>query len=161
MLDDGTATRFAPDRFFVTTTTANAARVMQHIDYCRQVLWPELDVHALSVTEQLAQYAVAGPNARALVQRLLPGLDLSNAAFPYMAACECRWRGVPARLHRLSFSGERLCRAAPARPFGISGPCARPAYRSHVTGLRPGRGGSHRDCAHGRRPLAGRWCADL
>ncbi|MEI9851488.1 MAG: sarcosine oxidase subunit alpha family protein [Sphingomonas sp.] len=106
VLDDGTAARLAPDLYCVTTTTANAARVTQHLDYCRQVLWPELDVQAVSVTEQWAQYAVAGPRARTLVQRLLPDLDLSNAAFPHMAACECRWRGVPARLFRLSFSGE-------------------------------------------------------
>ena len=52
VMDDGTTTRFADDRFFVTTTTVNAAKVMQHIDYARQVLWPELDVQATSVTEQ-------------------------------------------------------------------------------------------------------------
>jgi len=106
VMDDGTTTRFADDRFFVTTTTVNAARVMQHIDYARQVLWPELDVQATSVTEQWATYSIAGPNARALLQKLLPDLDLSNAAFPYMAAAEFRWRSAPARIFRLSFSGE-------------------------------------------------------
>jgi methylglutamate dehydrogenase subunit C len=110
VMDDGTTSRFAEDRFFVTTTTVNAARVMQHIDHARQVLWPELDVQATSVTEQWATYAVAGPLSRALLQTLLPGFDLSNAAFPYMAAAELRWdcggEPVPARLYRLSFSGE-------------------------------------------------------
>jgi len=106
VLDDGTATRLAPHRFFVTTTTVNAARVMQHIDYARQVLWPELDVQAASATEQWATYAVAGPRSRALLSRLLPDLDLSNDGFPFMAALEFRWQGAPARLFRLSFSGE-------------------------------------------------------
>jgi sarcosine oxidase subunit alpha len=106
VLDDGTTSRFAEDRFFVTTTTVNAARVMQHIDYARQVLWPELDVQATSVTEQWATYAVAGPRSRELLQRLLPDVDLANDAFPYMAAAEIAWRGAPARLYRLSFSGE-------------------------------------------------------
>jgi sarcosine oxidase subunit alpha len=106
VMDDGTTTRFADDRFFVTTTTANAAKVMQHIDYARQVLWPELDVQATSTTEQWSTYSVAGPRSRALLQKLLPMLDLSNDRFPYMAAAELRWQEVPARLFRLSFSGE-------------------------------------------------------
>jgi heterotetrameric sarcosine oxidase alpha subunit len=106
VMDDGTTTRFAEDRFFVTTTTANAAKIMQHIDYARQVLWPELDVQAVSTTEQWSTYSVAGPRSRALLQKLLPALALSNDRFPYMAAAEMRWQDVPARLFRLSFSGE-------------------------------------------------------
>jgi len=106
VLDDGTTSRLADDRFLMTTTTANAARVMQHIDHARQVLWPDLDVHAISVTESWAQFAIAGPRARLLLERLLPHVDLSDPAFPYMAAAEIEWQGVPARLFRLSFSGE-------------------------------------------------------
>ncbi|WP_157216982.1 sarcosine oxidase subunit alpha family protein [Flavisphingomonas formosensis] len=106
VFDDGTAARLADDRYVISTTTANAARVMQHVDYCRHVLWPELDAQAVSVTEQWAQVAVAGPNARVLMQRLLPDMDLSNEAFPFMASAQCRWRDGPARLFRLSFSGE-------------------------------------------------------
>lgn len=106
VMDDGTTTRFAEDSFFVTTTTVNAARVMQHIDYARQVLWPELDVQATSVTEQWATYAVAGPRSRELIQQAFPELDLSNAALPYMGAAKFRWRGMEARIYRLSFSGE-------------------------------------------------------
>ena len=106
VMDDGTITRLAEDRFYVTTTTLNAAKVMQHIDYARQVLWPQLDVQACSVTEQWATYAVAGPHARNLLQAFAPDLDLSNPALPYMAAATFRWRGTAARLFRVSFSGE-------------------------------------------------------
>lgn len=106
VMDDGTTTRLAEDRFFLTTTTVNAAKVMQHIDYARQVLWPTLDVQATSVTEQWATYSVAGPRSRALLQALLPDIDLSNEALPYMGATEFRWMGALARLFRLSFSGE-------------------------------------------------------
>jgi methylglutamate dehydrogenase subunit C len=106
VMDDGTTTRFAEDRFYVTTTTLNAAKIMQHIDYARQVLWPELDVQATSVTEQWSTFAVAGPRSRALLQKLLPAIDLSNESFPYMTAAEFGWQGAPARLFRLSFSGE-------------------------------------------------------
>jgi methylglutamate dehydrogenase subunit C len=103
--DDGTVARLADDHFYVTTTTLNAGRVMQHLDFCRQVLWPELDVSAVSVTEHWAQFAIAGPNSRALLQRVLP-LDLSKAAFPFMAVAQTHWNDVGVRLFRVSFSGE-------------------------------------------------------
>lgn len=106
VMDDGTVTRFAEDHFFVTTTTVNAARVMQHLDYARQVLWPDLDVQAMTATEQWATYAVAGPNSRALLQKAFPELDLSNEAFPFMSAAKFRWRAHAARIYRVSFSGE-------------------------------------------------------
>ena len=105
-LDDGTVARLAADHFVITTTTVNAGRVMQHLDFCRQVLWPDLDVNAVSVTEQWAQYAVAGPNSRALLQRMLQSLDISNEAFPFMSAAETTWNGIGVRLFRVSFSGE-------------------------------------------------------
>jgi sarcosine oxidase subunit alpha len=120
VLDDGTVTRLAPDRWFMTTTTANAARVMQHIEFARQVLWPELDVQTVSVTEQWAQFAVAGPRSRALLQRLLPDHDLSNAALPYMAAAALKWRGLPARLFRVSFSGELAYEMAVPADYGAA-----------------------------------------
>jgi len=106
VMDDGTVSRLAPDRFFVTTTTVNAAKVMQHIDFARQVLWPDLDVQACSVTEQWATYAVAGPRSRDLLQAFAPDLDFSNAALPFMGLVQFRWRGSVARLFRVSFSGE-------------------------------------------------------
>ena len=87
VFDDGTTARLGPDHYLMTTTTANAGAVMQHMDFCHQVLWPELDVGFISVTEQWAQYAIAGPKSRELLEALVDrGHDLSNAAFPYMAA---------------------------------------------------------------------------
>jgi len=109
VLDDGTVSRLAEDCFFMTTTTANAGRVFQHMQYCHQVLWPELDVQFVSVTDQWAQYSIAGPRARQVLQALTdPPFEIGNEAFPYMAATSqitvCG--GVPARLYRISFSGE-------------------------------------------------------
>jgi sarcosine oxidase subunit alpha len=108
VLDDGTVARLAEDRFFVTTTTANAARVFQHMQFCHQALWPELDVQFLSATDQWAQFSVAGPRARDTLAALVDApFDLSNATFGYMAAAELTvCGGVPARLYRISFSGE-------------------------------------------------------
>jgi sarcosine oxidase subunit alpha len=107
VMDDGTVARLAADRFFVTTTTANAAKVLQHLEFCHQVLRPGLDVSLLSVTDAWAQLSIAGPRSREIVSGLVdPGPDLSNGALPHMAWCPVLVGGVPARLYRLSFSGE-------------------------------------------------------
>ncbi len=108
MFDDGTVARLAPNRYLITTTTSHAVQVYQHMHLCHQALWPELDVQFVSVTDQWAQFAVAGPRSRELLQRVLdPRCDLSNAAFPFMAAGDVTLRtGEPARLFRISFSGE-------------------------------------------------------
>jgi methylglutamate dehydrogenase subunit C len=108
VFDDGTVARLEPDRFVITTTTANAGPVLAHMEFCHQVLWPELDVHFVSVTDRWAQFSVAGPRARdVLVAALDPGCNLSNAAFPYMAAgVASMLGGVGVRLFRISFSGE-------------------------------------------------------
>ena len=87
VIDDGTTARLAEDHYFMTTTTANAVKVMQHLEFCHQCIWPELDVQMVSVTEQWAQYAIAGPRARDVLAALVdPGVDVSNEAFPYLAA---------------------------------------------------------------------------
>ncbi|HLW91390.1 MAG TPA: sarcosine oxidase subunit alpha family protein [Roseiarcus sp.] len=107
VMDDGTTMRLAPDRWLMSTTTANAAKVTQHLEFCLQALWPELDVALASVTDRWAQYSVAGPRSRALLQKLLGGaMDISNATFPHMAARESDALGTRIRLARLSFSGE-------------------------------------------------------
>ncbi|WP_333793456.1 sarcosine oxidase subunit alpha family protein [Hyphomicrobium sp.] len=109
LMDDGTAARFGENHYFITTTTANAVKVVQHMEYCAQWLWPELDVQIVSATEQWAQYAIAGPKSRALLQKIVdPAFDISDEGFPYMGVGEITvCGGTKARLYRLSFSGER------------------------------------------------------
>jgi sarcosine oxidase subunit alpha len=117
VFDDGTTAHLAPGRYVMSTTTANAAKVMQHLEHARQVTWPDLDVQIVSVTDQWSQYSIAGPNARRVLERLLgDAIDVGNGAFPYMACAEFTWRGLPARLFRISFSGELAYElAVPAR----------------------------------------------
>jgi glycine cleavage system aminomethyltransferase T len=117
-LDDGTTARLAPEHYLMSTTTANAAKVMQHLEHARQVLWPELDVQMVSVTEQWAQYAIAGPNARLIYSSDCSAMLLTSRTphFPIWPALEFSWRGIPARLFRISFSGELAYElAVPAR----------------------------------------------
>jgi len=109
VMDDGTIARIGQDRFFVTTTTANAVKVMQHLEFCHQVHWPELDVRMTSATEHWAQFSVAGPQSREVLRRVLDNPDcISNEALPYLNLRETSvGGGIPARLYRVSFSGER------------------------------------------------------
>ncbi|MDK3018930.1 sarcosine oxidase subunit alpha family protein [Pseudodonghicola flavimaris] len=115
--DDGTVARMAEDHFVVTTTTANAGLVYRQMEFARQCLWPDLDVQLISTTDAWAQIAVAGPQSRALLERVVDTADLSNAGFPFMACAELSiCNGLRARLFRISFSGELAYEVAvPAR----------------------------------------------
>jgi methylglutamate dehydrogenase subunit C len=106
LLDDGTTSRFAAGHFVVTTTTANSAAVLEHLEFHHQAVCPDFDVVLTDVCDQWAQFAVAGPRAREVVTAVVPELDLSNAAFPFMAVAAASIAGVPGRLFRISFSGE-------------------------------------------------------
>ncbi|MFH5774796.1 sarcosine oxidase subunit alpha family protein [Paracoccus sp. NGMCC 1.201697] len=115
--DDGTCARLAEDHYVVTTTTANAGTIYRHMEFCRQGLWPDLDVQLISTTDAWAQISLAGPNARKLLERVVDGFDLSNEAFPFMACAPLTvCGGLRARLFRISFSGELAYEVAvPAR----------------------------------------------
>jgi len=119
-MDDGTAARLAEDQFVVTTTTANAVSVYRHMEFVRQCLFPDMDVQLISTTEAWAQYSVAGPNARKLLQKIVdPECDISNEAFPYMACGEITvCGGLRARLFRISFSGELAFEIAVPTRYG-------------------------------------------
>jgi sarcosine oxidase subunit alpha len=118
--DDGTAARLAEDHFVVTTTTANAVTVYRNMEFARQCLFPDMDVQLISTTEAWAQYAVAGPNSRKLLQKLVdPGFDISNEAFPFMGCSEITiCGGLRARLFRISFSGELAYEIAVPTRYG-------------------------------------------
>ncbi len=104
--DDGVVGRLAEDRFHVTTTTGGAPRVLHHMEDYLQTEFPHLKVWLTSTTEQWAVIAVQGPKAREIIAPLVEGLDISNEAFPHMSVSECSVMGVPARLFRMSFTGE-------------------------------------------------------
>jgi len=106
VFDDGTTTRISENHFHMTTTTAQAVNVLAHLEYYLQVIWPELDVNVLSTTEQWAGAALAGPNSRNLLGKLFPEIDVSNEGIPFMGYKEADLFGVPARIFRISFSGE-------------------------------------------------------
>lgn len=101
VMDDGTSARLGEHHYLMTTTTAAAGQVMRHLDWVQQAFCRDMAVRFISVTEQWAQFAVAGPKARALLGSLGVQTDL-----PFMGCGPVTVGGVQGRLFRISFSGE-------------------------------------------------------
>jgi len=135
VMDDGVTTRLDENHFLMTTTTGGAARVMAWLERWLQTEWPHMQVYFTSVTEHFATAAVVGPKSRAVLQAVCEGVDFAQEAFPFMACKEGTVAGLPARIMRISFSGElayevnvRADRAsamwdalwAAGEPFGIT-----------------------------------------
>jgi sarcosine oxidase subunit alpha len=119
VMDDGTVARLGEHHYVMTTTTANAGKVFQHLELCLQVLRPDLDVQLTSVSEQWAQIAIAGPLARQILASVVDGSDVSNEALPYMGVLQTTvLGGIAARVFRLSFSGELGFEIAVPRSHG-------------------------------------------
>ena len=117
VMDDGTSARFGDNHFVMTTTTAAAGEVIRHLDFAAQVLFPELDVQFISVTEQWAQFAVAGPKSRELLDGLC-NEAITDETFPYMGCGAVTIGGVKGRLFRISFSGEHAYEVAVPAQYG-------------------------------------------
>ncbi len=106
VMDDGTTWRLGENQFLMTTTTANAGKVMQHLDYCLECLWPDLKVHLTSVTDQWAGAALSGPFARKVLETCVEGTKVDTDALPFMGIVHGTITGLPVIICRLSFSGE-------------------------------------------------------
>ena len=121
-LDDGTAARLDENHFVVTTTTANAVSVYRHMEFVRQCLYPKMDVQLISTTEAWAQFAIAGPNSRSVLRKIVDKeYDISNEGFPFMACGQITvCGGLRARLFRISFSGELAYELAVPTRYGDS-----------------------------------------
>jgi heterotetrameric sarcosine oxidase alpha subunit len=119
VMDDGTCARLGEQHFVMTTTTAAAGLVMRHLDFVTQCLHPEWRVGFTSVTEHWAQFAVAGPKSRELVNGLLE-TPIDNDGFPFMGCGEVKVLGVKGRLFRISFSGEHAYEVAVPARYGAA-----------------------------------------
>ena len=106
VFDDGTTARLGDEHYLMTTTTGNAAQVLEWLEEWLQTEWPALKVHCTSVTEQWATVALAGPRARDVLAALAPDMALDSESFPFMTVKEGVVAGVNARVFRISFTGE-------------------------------------------------------
>ncbi|MCY7307730.1 MAG: sarcosine oxidase subunit alpha family protein [Rhodoferax sp.] len=107
VMDDGTVARLSDQHYLVTTTTVNGGKVLSHFEWLLQVAWPGLKCHAVSVTEQFAQFALAGPKSRDVLAALLPDCDVSDTALPHLGILQTELDGQALSIYRMSFSGER------------------------------------------------------
>jgi len=119
VMDDGTTARLSDGQWVMTTTTAAAGQVMKHLDWVRQAYCARMDVRFISVTEQWAQFAVAGPKSRELLNGLLDA-PIDDESFPFMQCGPVSVGGVQARLFRISFSGEHAYEIAVPARYGAS-----------------------------------------
>ena len=120
--DDGTTARLGENHFVMTTTTANAVLVFRRLEFVRQCICPDMDVHLISTTDAWAQVAIAGPNSRRLLEKIVDKkFSISNDDFPFMACGEITvCNGFRARLFRISFSGELAYELAVPSRYGDS-----------------------------------------
>ena len=120
VFDDGVTLRLGEHRFLVHTTSGNAARVLAWMEEWLQTEWPELDVYCTSVTEQLATASISGPLARRLLADLTTDIDLDKDAFPFMSWRDGHVAGLPARVARVSFTGESSFEINVPAGYGLS-----------------------------------------
>ncbi len=106
VFDDGVTTRLGDRHFLMTTTTGGAGAVLDWLEEWLQTEWTDLRVWCTSVTEQWAVVSLAGPKAREVLREVAPGLPLSREDFPFLSMREAAVAGVPARIFRVSFTGE-------------------------------------------------------
>ncbi|WP_375228275.1 sarcosine oxidase subunit alpha family protein [Roseobacter sp. S98] len=105
LIDDGVVARIDEDTFLCHTTTGGAESIHQHMEEWLQTEWWDWNVWVANVTEQCAQVAVVGPNARKVLEKL-GGMDVSRDALGFMEWADGQIGGFDARVYRISFSGE-------------------------------------------------------
>jgi heterotetrameric sarcosine oxidase alpha subunit len=108
VMDDGTSWRLSENEYFMTTSTAAAAKVMAWLEELLQTRWTNLKVNVTSVSEQWAGAAVAGPKSREVLNNCVEDPSLiTNENFPFMGVISTFLKGkIPCRIARISFSGE-------------------------------------------------------
>jgi len=106
VMDDGVTSCLADDHFLMTTTTGGAARVLSWLETWHQTEWAHLELYMTSVTDHWAVAAIVGPKSREVLAKISSGIDLSRDAFRFMEWRAGKVAGVPARVFRISFSGE-------------------------------------------------------
>ncbi len=118
LMDDGVVARLDEDTFLCHTTSGGSDRVHAWMEEWLQTEWFDLKVYTANVTEQWAQFAVAGPNARKLLERFEGDTDLSGDALPFMGFTDGVLDGLPVRIFRISFSGELSFEIATPTSYG-------------------------------------------
>ena len=108
VMDDGTSWRISETEYFMTTSTAQAAKVMAWLEELLQTRWTDLKVNVTSVSEQWAAAAISGPRTREVLNQCVEDPSLiTNENLPFLGFISTELKGgIPCRIARISFSGE-------------------------------------------------------
>ena len=160
VFDDGVTTRLGERHYLMSTTSGGAARVLAWLEEWLQTEWPELQVFCTSVTEQWATISLSGPECRRLLAELVDDVDLDPAAFAHMSLREGHVRGVPARIFRISFTGEQGYEVQVPASYGLPlwerCMAAGAKYGDHAVRHRGDARAARGEGLHHRRPGHGR-----
>ena len=117
--DDGVTVRLSDDHFLMHTTSGGADRISAWLEEWLQTEWTQYRVFVTNVTENWSQFAIAGPKAREVLEKLDPNFDISHEALPHMSFVEGKLGPYPVRVYRISFSGELSYEVATPANFGL------------------------------------------
>jgi sarcosine oxidase subunit alpha len=120
VFDDGVTVRLGENHYLMHTTSGGAARVLAWMERWLQTEWPHLKVFLTSATDHWATSIVAGPKSRHVLKKIFQDVDFDDTAFPFMSYRKGTVAGVPARIMRISFSGERCYEVNVASGDGLS-----------------------------------------
>ena len=106
ILDDGVTFRLGKSHYLMSTSTANAEAVHRHMQHLLQTERPTWKVWITPITAQWSNITVCGPRARELLSQMESDIDFTAATFPFMSMREGNIEGIPARVFRVSYTGE-------------------------------------------------------
>ena len=106
IFDDGVAFRIDKYRWFISTSSGHSDAVNQHMLKILAFDYPEWDVKITNITSQWNNATICGPLARNLLKKLGTNMGCENDSFPFMSFREGMIANIPARVIRVSFTGE-------------------------------------------------------
>jgi sarcosine oxidase subunit alpha len=124
--DDGVVARINEDTWLCHTTSGGADRIHAWMEDWLQCEWWDWQVYTANVTEQYAQVAVVGPNARKLLQ------VLGGMMFPRKRCRSCNGSTAPSPVSRSGPIGSAFransATRSPSRPATVP-PSGKHAWR--------------------------------
>lgn len=105
--DDGVVLRLGAEEFLISCSSGHAGALVASAEEWRQTRFGRAGVHIHDRTGQWATMALSGPGSKAVLAGLGIVAELDDAGFAHMSFVLGRFMGQPARVARISFTGER------------------------------------------------------
>ena len=105
--DDGVVSKVSDEHYVVSCSSGHVSGVVARFEEWRQDRFDRRRVFIHNSTPQWATLTATGPRSRDLVSLLSLGVDLSDEALPHMGFVDGIFAGAPARVARVSFTGDR------------------------------------------------------